>query len=134
VSADLTNYFELVFPQKDLSAWERLMTLALYASNDFKCGERFNIKLGRVAHLAGASDHSARVYLRTLNDQGILEIHGYDRTGYQITLHTPLSISGVTKQAIEETHKIDADTNDFFRDRRHVSSLLERQGGTCFIR
>ena len=53
---DLNEYFEFVFPQKELSAWDRLMLLSLYVSNQFRCDEQVTVTLGRVATLAGASE------------------------------------------------------------------------------
>jgi hypothetical protein len=132
MTSDLRQYFEFVFPQKGLSPWERLILLSLYVSNDFKCGEKFVVKLGRVASLAGASDTSARLYLRSLAEKGVVEIDGYGRDGYRVTLLSPSSIEGVNQERSFEGDMVDIDAVDFFRDRRFVSALLERQGGVCF--
>lgn len=129
---DLKEYFEFVFPQKELSAWERLMLLSLYVSNELRCGEQFTVTLGRVATLAGASETSARVYLRSLADKEVIKIDGYDRSGYKVTLISPMSIPGMTNSSQAVPGSIDLETIDFFKDRRFVSALLARQNGICF--
>jgi hypothetical protein len=129
---DLNEYFEFVFPQKELSAWERLMLLSLYVSNEFRCGEQFTVTLGRVAHLAGASDTSARLYLRSLADKGVIKIDGYDRSGYRVTLTAPMSIPGITNLKEVVPQGVDLEAIDFFKDRRFVGALLARQNGICF--
>jgi hypothetical protein len=132
VTNDLNEYFEFVFPQKELSSWERLMLLSLYVSNEFRCGEQFTVTLGRIATLAGASDTSARVYLRSLADKGVIKIDGYDRSGYKVTLVTPMSIPGITNLEQAAPQGIDLEAIDFFKDRRFVGALLARQNGICF--
>jgi hypothetical protein len=132
MTKDLSEYFEFVFPQKELSAWERLMLLSLYVANGFRCGEQFTVKLGRVAVLAGASDTSARVYLRSLADKGVIKIDGYDRSGYKVMLPTPMSIPGVNSWEQVVPQAVDLEAIDFFRDRRFVGALLARQNGICF--
>jgi hypothetical protein len=129
---ELKEYFEFVFPQKGLSAWERLMLLSLYVSSEFRCGVQFTVTLGRVAALAGASDTSARLYIRSLAEKGIIKIDGYDRTGYKVTLITPMSISGIMGQEQTVPPGVDIEAIDFFRDRRFVGALLARQSGFCF--
>jgi HNH endonuclease len=129
---NLREYFEFVFPQKELSAWERLMLLSLYVSNELRCDEQFTVTLGRIATLAGASDTSARVYLRSLADKEVIKIDGYDRSGYKVTLTSPMQIPGITNSAQGVPQGVELETVDFFRDRRFVSALLARQNGICF--
>jgi hypothetical protein len=129
---DLNDYFQFVFPQKDLSPWERLMLLSLYVSNDLRCGEQFTVTLGRIATLAGASDTSARLYLRSLADKGVIKIDGYDRSGYKIILVSPMSIPGITNSEQAVAQSVDLEAIDFFKDRRFVAALLARQNGVCF--
>jgi HNH endonuclease len=129
---DLKEYFEFVFPQKELSAWERLMLLSLFVSNELRCGERFTVTLGRIATLAGASDTSARVYLRSLADKGVIKIDGYDRSGYKVTLISPMSIPGIINLERDIPQGVDFESIDYFKDRRFVGALLARQNGICF--
>ena len=88
--------------------------------------------MGRVAALAGASDTSARVYLRSLADKGIIKIDGYGRSGYKVILVTPMSIPGITNLERAVPQSFDLEVIDFFRDRRFVGALLARQHGICF--
>ena len=108
------------------------MLLSLYVSNELRCGEQFTVTLGRVATLAGASETSARVYLRSLADKEVIKIDGYDRSGYKVTLISPMSIPGMTNSSQAVPGSIDLETIDFFKDRRFVSALLARQNGICF--
>jgi biotin operon repressor len=129
---DLKAYFDLVFPQKELSPWERLILLSSFMANEGRCGEKFTAKLGKLAKLTGSSETSVRQYIRTLNDKGVIQIDGFDRSGYQLTLVPPLSIPGVAVVPPTLKKDIDLDSLDFYEGRRFVSALLARQGGTCF--
>jgi biotin operon repressor len=129
---DLKVYFDLVFPQKELSPWERLILLSAFVANEGRCGEKFTAKLGKLAKLTGSSEASVRQYIRTLNDKGVVQIEGFDRSGYQLTLVPPLSIIGVAVVPPSLKGDIDIDSLDFYEGRRYVSALLARQGGTCF--
>jgi HNH endonuclease len=108
------------------------MLLSLYVSNELHCDEQFTVTLGRIATLAGASDTSARVYLRSLADKEVIKIDGYDRSGYKVTLTSPMQIPGITNSAQGVPQGVELETVDFFRDRRFVSALLARQNGICF--
>jgi biotin operon repressor len=129
---DLKSYFDLVFPQKELSPWERLILLSAYVANEGRCGEKFTAKLGKLAKLSGSSETSVRQYIRTLSDKGVVQIEGFDRNGYQLTLVPPLSILGVAVVPPSLKRDIDIESLDFYEGRRFVSALLARQGGTCF--
>jgi biotin operon repressor len=128
----LESYFKLVFPQKDLSPWERLILLSAFAANEGRCGEKFTAKLGKLAKLSGSSETSVRQYIRTLADKGVVQIVGFDRNGYQLTLIPPLSILGVAYALPSLKVEIDIESLDFYEGRRFVSALIARQGGACF--
>lgn len=132
MTKELKEYFELIFPQKGLSPWERILLLSPYVSNDMECNKKFVVKLGRLSSLSGASETSARLYLRSLAEKGVIEIDGYGRDGYRVMLLSPLSIEGITQKQLGKDAVTDIEEADFFRDRRFVKVLLERQGGTCF--
>jgi biotin operon repressor len=129
---DLKSYFDLVFPQKELSPWERLILLSAYVANEGKCGEKFTAKLGKLAKLSGSSETSVRQYIRTLSDKGVLQIEGFGRDGYQIRLVPPLDIPGVVFIPSSPKMDIDIASLDFYEGRRFVAALLARQGGACF--
>src|SRR6202051_1151720 len=128
----LQQYFELVFPQKQLLAWERLILLSAFVANNGKVGGKFTVKLGRLATLSGASETSVRQYLRMLADKGVIEIEGFGRDGYRLTLPLPLTIPEVAETAFPEQPAVDIESIAFFEDRQFFPLLLDRQGGACF--
>jgi len=108
------------------------MLLSLYVSSDLRTGEKFVVKLGRVARLAGASETSARLYIRSLAEKGVIEVDGYGRSGYTVSLVAPRSVAGVVEAREGKEDGTDIETIDFFTRRQFVGALLERQGSTCF--
>jgi biotin operon repressor len=129
---DLQTYFDLVFPHKNLKPLERVMFLCLYSASLYRSGEKFNVKLKEIVALSGASETSVREYVRCLREKGLIEIESVDRSGYTLSLISPLSIPGITKSSKGDTIAVDLEAIDFFTDRRFVSALLERQSGKCF--
>jgi hypothetical protein len=64
--------------------------------------------------------------------QRVIKIDGYDRSGYKVTLVTPMSIPGITNLEQAVPQGVDLEAIDFFKDRRFVGALLARQNGICF--
>jgi hypothetical protein len=128
---ELKQYFELVFPQKALSAWERLIFIAVYIANNCVSDEAFTIKLGKLAELSGGSETSVRQYIRSLGEKKIIQVSNFSRHGYSIIIQPPNAIPGISVSETLES-AIEVEKVDFFKGRRFVRALLERQGGQCF--
>jgi hypothetical protein len=128
---EIKQYFEIVFPQKALSAWERLIFAAAYVANNCVSDKAFTIKLGKLAELSGGSETSVRQYIRTLAEKGVIQVSNFSCHGYSIIVQPPNAIPGISVYVTSEP-AIDLETVDFFKRRRFVRALLERQGGRCF--
>ena len=105
--------------------------VATYVANNCVSGKAFTIKLGKLAELSGCSETSVRRYIRTLAEKGIIQVNGLSRHGYSIIVQPPNAIPGISASVTSEP-AIDLETVDFFKGRRFVRALLERQGNRCF--
>jgi HNH endonuclease len=61
----------------------------------------------------------------------MIQVTNPSRHGYSIMVQPPNAIPGISASVTSEP-AIDPETVDFFRGRRFVRALLERQGGRCF--
>lgn len=89
-------------------------------------------EIGFGAGTAGAqpSNSSRSKKLKSLELKGAVKILERSHKGILVAIVLPQNISGLIK--LKDSFEIDIDSLDFYKDRRLLPSILEREGYRCF--
>lgn len=122
---------DLLFPQLDLSPWERVVYHHLLRHTRLKGISSGVFAIAPLSKALPVSDFKVRDVLRTLHAKGCLRIEDRSRNGHLISVLLPEEISSVSRPA-KNVEPIDIASLDFFSGRKYVAELLAREGGACF--
>jgi 5-methylcytosine-specific restriction endonuclease McrA len=121
---------DLLAPQLDLDTWERTMYYHLLRHTRLEGKQSALFSIGPLSKVVPLSDFKVRDVLRTLDRKGCTK-NLVTRKGYEVTVYLPSEIQTLTHK-IEVEVKLDVNGIDFFTSRAYLSSLLEREGFSCF--
>jgi hypothetical protein len=92
--------------------------------------KRAQIGFGAGAEGAQPSEKSRSKKLKSLELKGAVKILERSHKGMLVAIVLPENIPGLIKS--EESFEVDIESLDFYKDRRLLPSILEREGYRCF--
>jgi hypothetical protein len=118
-------------PQLKLDAWERVVYYHLLRHTRLEGVVTKLFAIGPLSKILPLSDFKVRDVLRSLDAKGCTK-NEVTRLGYKITVYIPSELNFLKPVAEHEVVSIDIETIDFFKERKYVKALLERENCRCF--
>lgn len=131
LSAVLRDIEDYLFPQLNLSAWERVLYYHLLRHTRILGKISTMCAIAPLAQTTGMSDFKVREVIRTMHAKGCIQIEDRSRQGHLVRVLIPSEIPGVIPE-VQNKELIDIQTLDVFSNRKHLSSLLAREQKRCF--
>lgn len=129
---DISVYSEIenrLFQKIILDIYEQRLYYYLISQTHLKNIESETIPLSQISKALRISDWQSRKSIRRLKEVGCIDLD-QTRAGHQVTVHLPSKILGASQMPIEED--IDIYAVDFYKGRRFIDALLEREDHKCF--
>lgn len=120
---------DILFPHFKCDAWERALYYYLMHQSRFGDFERVIISLSQIAHSLQCSEWKARQVIRELHKKGCIELD-QTRKGQSVKFFLPDEFE-IDRDSREDDAK-DVETIDFYRDRKYLRSIIERERFRCF--
>ncbi|MCG2789577.1 MAG: HNH endonuclease [Actinomycetia bacterium] len=129
--ASIKEIEDYLFPKMKLDPWERCLYYHLLRHTRFRQKETSLFGILSLARSSGMSEAKVRDSVRSLNEKGCISIESRSRAGHILKVFLPKEMSGLIPVK-EDTEKVDIETIDFFKDRKYLHSLLDREQNRCF--
>lgn len=125
----LAQIEDKLFPQLALDVHERVMYYFVFRHTVASGKPEMNMGLPDIAAGTNMSQTKARETIRSLDAKGLKISRSKD--GHRVEVVLPKSIPGVILSSPAE-ESVDIEQIDFYRARRYVVALLEREQNSCF--
>ena len=102
---------DLLFPQLELSVWERAMYYHLYRQTHLRDTRSITASLSTISGALKISETKARETIRSLDAKGCIDIER-SRKGHRIEVFLPRDLELTRKE--EQAKVIDIETTDFY--------------------
>lgn len=122
---------DLLFPQRDLDVWERVVYYHLLRQTRTIGIEQALVAIQPLSIALRVGQTKVRDALRSLNAKGCIKIEKRSGQGHFIRVLLPEEL-GLTEPGNESASNLNLDTLDFFTGRKYVAALLQRERGRCF--
>jgi hypothetical protein len=120
---------DVLFPRLELDAWQRALYWHLFRYTHLEGRATVVVGLDSLSRKTNMSTTKLRESIRSMASKGCVKIDDRNRRGHAITVFLPAEIPGLLAKASEVA--IEIKDIDFYKNRRYLQPLLDRQEGRC---
>jgi 5-methylcytosine-specific restriction endonuclease McrA len=118
-------------PALKLDTWEKSLYYHLLRLTYAAGRDSITVAIDPLGEASGMSGFTARKALRSLDAKKCISIAERSRIGHLVHVRLPEQIDGVVPKA-QPVDEVDLETRDFFKERRYLTALLDREQHRCF--
>jgi len=131
LQTELKNIEKFLFPKLGCDPWERAMYYHLLANTRVSNRDQHLFGVIALESATNMSRDKVRKTIRSMDQKGCIQIVERNRNGHMIKVFLPSEIEGLVFETEEANSSIDIEELDFFKGRKYLESLLERDSERC---
>jgi len=131
IQKSLIQIHDYLIPQMGLDVYERSLYLHLFRYTRLTGSKQSLFSIDGLSASSNISVDKVRKSIRAMHDKGCIKIEERSRKGHLIHVVLPHEMEGLLPIEKKE-ESIDIESIDFFNNRNHLPSLLERDNRKCF--
>ena len=128
---ELRNIEKYLFQKLDCTPWERAMYYYLLINTRIVNLDQNLFGVIALESATKMSRFKVRETIRSMNQKGCIQIVERNRNGHLIKVLFPSEIEGLVTEPEHENEKINIEELDFYKGRKYLSALLERDNKRC---
>jgi len=131
LESEFRNIEKYLFPKLNSDPWERAMYYYLLINTRLANLEQRLFAVDALGSATKMNPSKARETIRGMNQKGSIQIVERNRNGHLIRVLFPSEIEGLVADTETEGEEINIEDLDFYKGRKYLSSLMERDSKRC---
>jgi hypothetical protein len=131
LQAEFLNIERYLFPRFEADPWERTMYYHLLINTRLSGVDQPLFAIDALSRATKMNHNKVRETIRSMDQKGSIRIVEKNRNGHLIKAFFPSEIEGLVTESDHPELQINIEELDFYKGRRYLTSLLERDGNRC---
>ena len=131
LQSEFRNIEKYLFPKLNCDPWERTMYYYLLINTRLANLEQRLFSVDALSSATKMNSGKVRETIRSMDQKGSMKIVERNRNGHLIRVLFPSEIEGLIVDTETDKEEINIEDLDFYKGRKYLSSLMERDSKRC---